>query len=243
MTPEQLFGHLLATRAAQPFVTYYDEASGERSELSAKSLANWVVKTHHLLVDELGLEVGDRAAVALPPHWISVPILLGCLTAGLVLADPGTAPEGADVAFVAPGRLVADAPDVFAIAPDTAAVGFGATPPEGWADYVTAVRPQADTWPTVQLRATDADDCLVTGVDSVLTRGATVLAAQERAADLGLTPGGRALTTRDWDGPADWIDTVLAPLAVSGSVVIVRHCPDDAVLERRMAQERADVRI
>ena len=48
-----VFADLLRADAARPFVTYYDEASGERSELSAKSVANWVAKTHHLL--------GDRA--------------------------------------------------------------------------------------------------------------------------------------------------------------------------------------
>ena len=54
MTPEQHFAQIVATDASHPFVTYYAEASGERSELSAKSLANWVAKTHFLLGDELG---------------------------------------------------------------------------------------------------------------------------------------------------------------------------------------------
>jgi len=95
LTPEQSFDRLLAAEPSRPFVTYYDEATGERSELSAKSLANWVAKTHHLLGDELGLGVGDTALVALPAHWISVPILLGCLTAGLALTDDA----GADAAL------------------------------------------------------------------------------------------------------------------------------------------------
>src|SRR3954451_8854007 len=97
-TPEQQFARLLAADPGRPFVPYYDEHTGERSELSAKSLANWVVKTHHLLGDELGLGVGDTALLALPAHWISVPILLGCLTAGLELTAAGEA----DVAFVSP---------------------------------------------------------------------------------------------------------------------------------------------
>ncbi|HVU92645.1 MAG TPA: TIGR03089 family protein, partial [Jatrophihabitans sp.] len=105
LTPERQFEQLLATEPSRPFVTYYDEASGERSELSAKSLANWVVKTHHLLTTELGLGVGDTALVAVPAHWISVPVLLGCLTAGLELTADGPA----DVAFVAPDTLAAAA--------------------------------------------------------------------------------------------------------------------------------------
>src|SRR6476659_8386318 len=98
MTPEQRFADLLTANASLPFVTFYDEASGERSELSVKSLANWVAKTHHLLATELGLGVGDTALVAVPAHWISVPIVLGCLTAGLELTPDGAA----DVAFVSP---------------------------------------------------------------------------------------------------------------------------------------------
>ena len=59
-----------------------------------------------------------------------------------------------------------------------------------------------------------------------------------RAAELGLAPGARVLSTRDWTGYADWIDALLAPLSVGGSVVYVRNCTDPAVLERRAAQER-----
>ena len=77
---------MLAAQPSRPFVTYYDEATGERAELSARSLANWVAKTHHLLGDELGLGVGDLALIVLPAHWISVPAVLGCLTAGLALS-------------------------------------------------------------------------------------------------------------------------------------------------------------
>ena len=105
LTPERQFEQLLVTEPSRPFVTYYDERSGERSELSAKSLANWVVKTHHLLGDELGLGVGDTALIALPAHWISVPILLGCLTAGLQLTADGEA----DVAFVSRETVAAAA--------------------------------------------------------------------------------------------------------------------------------------
>lgn len=236
MTPEQRFADLLAANASLPFVSYYDEASGERSELSAKSLANWVAKTHHLLGDELGLGVGDTALIALPAHWIAVPVILGCLSAGLRLVDGGDA----DVAFVAPATLPAagSIPDVYAISPDSAAVGFRGEAPDPAHDYVAAVRPQADAWAGVQFRGTDTDP----GVAD-RTRGEVDALAVERAAKLGLTPGGRLLTTRDWSSSADWIDAVLAPLAAGGSVVIVRNAPDDAVLERRMQQERATVRI
>ena len=226
-TPEQQFGDLLAAEPSRPFVTYYDEATGERSELSVKSLANWVVKTHHLLATELGLGVGDTALIAVPAHWISVPVLLGCLTAGLELTADGTS----DVAFVAPATLAAaDAADVYAIAPDSAAGGFGDAVPGGALDYVTSVRPQADKWPTVQLTARPEDPCL-----PGLTRAQVI----ERAHAVGLAPRERLLITCDWSGPDDWIETVLAPLVVGGSLVIVANAPDDGVVNRRVDQERA----
>ena len=100
LSPEALFDRLLAADPGRPFVTYYDEASGERSELSRKSLANWVAKTHFLLVDELGLGVGDTAVIALPaaldlsagaarlPHRRSRAGTCGCRRRGLRRAGP-----------------------------------------------------------------------------------------------------------------------------------------------------------
>jgi uncharacterized protein (TIGR03089 family) len=230
-TPEQQFARLLAADPGRPFVTYYDEQTGERSELSAKSLANWVAKTHHLLADELGLGVGDTAVIALPAHWISVPILLGCLTAGLALRESGPG----DVAFVTPETLAtaAGAPDVYAVAPSAAALGFRDAPPAGAADYVGAVRPQADTWPSVHMPAGPDDPCLP---------GASRGDVAGRASSSGLAPGARLLSTTAWTTAEDWLQSVLAPVAVGGSVVFVANCDDPGVLERRAAQERVTAR-
>jgi uncharacterized protein (TIGR03089 family) len=231
-TPERQFAQLLARNPSSPFVTYYDEATGERTELSAKSLANWVAKTHHLLGDELGLAVGDTAVLAVPAHWLSVPMLLGCLTAGLALTTDGDA----EVAFASAASVdaVGGVPDVYAFAPESAAVGFRGEPPAPALDYVAAVRPQADAWASVQMPAGPDDPCL-----PGLSRGEVAA----RAAATGLAPGARVLTTRTWASAGDWVDTVLAPIAVGGSVVFVTNCADDGVLERRMSQERATVRL
>lgn len=238
MTPEQLFADLYRTEPSRPFVTYYDEASGERTELSVKSLANWVAKTHSLLTDELGLGVGDTALVALPAHWLAYPVVLGCLTAGLALTGDDTG--AADVAFVAPDTLAhaSGVPDVYAIAPDSPAVGFGAHPPAGTADYVTAVRPQPDAWSGVRLAATD-DDPFTPGV----SRGDAVAQGRAFATSAGLGGGGRLLTTAATASNADdWRRLLLAPLAVGGSVVLVRNA-DDATLARRAEQERVTATV
>jgi hypothetical protein len=51
------------------------------------------------------------------------------------------------------------------------------------------------------------------------------------------------LSTRVWEGPADWLDCLFAPLAVGGSVVYVANCADATILDRRFAQERATTRV
>jgi uncharacterized protein (TIGR03089 family) len=229
-TPERYFDDLLSRSPSQPFVTYYDEASGERSELSVRSLGNWVAKTHFLLIDELGLGVGSRAYLALPLHWISVPAVLGCLTAGLeIVAEP----SAADVAFVGPDAVPDGVPDVYAVAPSSAAVGWGDAVPAGASDYVAAVRPQADTWPGVQLSAGPSDRCLA---------GRTRAEVVEWAGSRGLPEGARVLTTRHWNSEDDLVDTLLAPLVAGGSVVYVRNAGPD-VVDRRAEQERVTVRL
>jgi uncharacterized protein (TIGR03089 family) len=231
-TPERQFGHLLATEPARPFVTYYDEATGERSELSVKSLANWVAKTANLINGELALGPGDRALVAVPAHWISVPILLGVLAAGLQLVPSGEA----EVAFVSPETLAAagDCPEVYAVAPAAAALGFRGDPPAPALDYVTSVRPQPDTWASVALPA---------GPDDPALPGVSRRELMARAAASGLAPGARVLTVRAWGSPDDWSETLFAPLAVGGSLVVVANAADTDVLERRAAQERVTTRI
>lgn len=223
-TPEAFFDALMTREPSRPFVTHYDEATGERSELSVKSTANWVAKTHHFLGSELGLGVGDLASVQLPAHWLSVPVLLGCLSAGLALT-PADDPS-AVVGFVAPGAS-ASALDVYAVS---------ARPTGAPDDYIGAVRPQADAWGTVRAPGSLGDPCL-----PGMSRAQVVEAARTRASELGLGAGARVLTTRPWTSVDDWIDTFFAPLVVGGSLVLVTNCTDDAVLERRMGQERASV--
>jgi uncharacterized protein (TIGR03089 family) len=222
-SPEALYTALVSTAPSRPFVTFYDEAGGERTELSVRSLANWVAKTHFLLTDELGLGVGDSAHVDLPVHWIAVPVLLGCWTAGLeVRSDP----NGAAVAFVA-GSAPTGPADTYAVALESAARGFGTAPPPGTSDYVASVRPQPDVWTTVHPPASHGDPAL-----DGASRADVVVRAKARAAELDLDAGARILTTRD-----DWLDALLVPLAIGGSVVIVRNAEPD-VVARRAEQER-----
>jgi hypothetical protein len=124
------------------------------------------------------------------------------------------------------------------VAATKAAVGFGDSVPPGAQDYVAAVRPQADAWSGVRLIAGDGDPCF-----GGRSRGEVTRAAVDRASELGLAPGARVLSATPWVGTQSWLDTLLAPLAIGGSVVFVANCTDPAVLERRAVQERVTNRI
>lgn len=95
----ELLEQRLRRDPSSPFVTFYDDATGERTELSAKTYANWVSKTANLFADELMLDPGDGIRIDLPPHWLGTIFLGGLLAVGLVLDD--TAP----VAVVGPGGI------------------------------------------------------------------------------------------------------------------------------------------
>jgi len=110
------------------------------------------------------------------------------------------------------------------------------TPPPGTEDYTAAVRPMPDAWAGVRPLAGPADLAL-----AELSRAELAGAAERRAAELGLTTGGRLLWTRPWQQPADWISALLAPLTVGGSAVLVGN-PDAGLLDRRATAERVTVR-
>jgi len=87
-TPADLLRSALAADPARPLVTFYDDATGERVELSVATFANWVAKTANLLQDGMSAEPGDRVALLLPAHWQTAVWLLACSSMGVV-ADVG----------------------------------------------------------------------------------------------------------------------------------------------------------
>jgi uncharacterized protein (TIGR03089 family) len=233
--PEQLFAARLAADPGAPLLTFYDDATGERAELSAKSLANWVAKTHFLLVDELGAAVGDRAFVRLPVHWLAAPILLGCWYAGLeVVTDPAVATVAFGNAESLSGVITPDRLDG-AFAVSLLSMAQPSTPPPGMADYASSVRPMPDSWATVRAQA-GPDDLALAG----RSRAELAQAARHAADELGLGPAGRLSWSAPWSRPEDWVASLLAPLAVGGSVVLVRN-PDPAKAAARAQAEHVTV--
>jgi uncharacterized protein (TIGR03089 family) len=128
-TPADLLARELARDGSRPFLTYYDDATGERVELSVATTANWVAKTANYLIDEHDVQPGDVVGVRLPLHWQAVVVLLagwgvgaqvsfddgGVVTFTTVggvgdgdVVELSLAPMGADFS-----RLVAAQPDAF----------------------------------------------------------------------------------------------------------------------------------
>jgi uncharacterized protein (TIGR03089 family) len=213
-----------------PRITYYDDATGERIELSAVTLANWAAKTGNLLRDELGAGPASRVAVLLPAHWQTAAVLFGVwwIGAQVVLGGPDI---DADIALCTADRL----DDADATGADELAVlsldAFGRPVPDlpfGITDYATAVRVHGD-----QIVAEQHPGPALAGrsVDQVLA------ASHAAAAARALTSGDRVLSTTSWDSPDDVVEGLLSVLALGGSLVQVAN-PDATALPRRMETEK-----
>ena len=232
---DALLDPLLAADPKGPRITYYDDATGERIELSTATLANWAAKTANLLRDELGAGPGSRVAVLLPAHWQTAAVLLGVwwIGAEVVLAD-GAA--GADVALCTADRL-AEADDAVAGGNGTGEVAvlsldpFGAPAPDlpiGVTDYATAVRVHGDAVVGASAPGPALDG---RSVEEVLGD------ARRRAAEQGWTPADRVMSDRAWSTPDELTDNVIAVLAAGASLVQLAH-PDPGLLERRRRTEK-----
>lgn len=254
-TPAGLLAAALRGDPAGPLFTQYDDATGERVELSAATLDNWVAKTANLLVHGAGTGPGSRAAVLLPAHWQAAAVLLGCWTAGLAVAHGarGAAPtpaDAVDVAFAGPDRLAeafgTGAEEVYALslAPMAAALR---EVPSGATDYATEVRAYGDSFtPTAP---PDPDGAAMVGAlgpaggtAGAMSSAALVAAARGRAAELGVGAGDRLLVVDSPDARPRPLDWLLVPLAAGASVVLCRN-PDPAALDRRAADERVTVHL
>lgn len=96
MTPAEVLTGLLRTDQTSPRITYYDDASGERIELSGKVLANWVFKAANLLQEELEAGPGTTVGLRLPPdHWRTFYWALGAWSVGAHVVTTGE--SGLDV--------------------------------------------------------------------------------------------------------------------------------------------------
>ncbi|MFF2013978.1 TIGR03089 family protein [Streptomyces sp. NPDC058195] len=239
-TPADLLRSALAADPARPLVTFYDDATGERVELSVATFANWVAKTANLLQGDLAAEPGDRLALLLPAHWQTAVWLLACSSVGVVAevgGDPADAdlvvsgPDGLEAARACSGERIA-----LALRP---LGGRFPQPPEGFADYAVEVPGQGDRFAPFAPVDPEAPALVVDGTE--LTSAQLVARAREEAGALGLSAGSRLLTGGSYDAWKGLAAGLYAPLAAGASVILCRHLDrlDAEGLAKRVASERA----
>jgi uncharacterized protein (TIGR03089 family) len=225
----------LQSDPGQPLLTTYDEKTGERTELSVTTYANWVSKTANLLTGELGLDAGDTVLLDLPPHWL-VPVFLGASwSAGLSVTTTREARH--DVAVCGPDSVGehTTADHVLACSLLPFAVRFSDPLPGHVLDFgllwpgqsdvfigVTPPSPDTVAWVSPERPRTQAD-------------------LLEEAATARLQTGVRLLTDVH-PAAGTGVPAFLAPMVHEGSVVLVRH-PDLATWSARRADERATVEM
>ena len=223
----------MAADPAGPRITYYDDATGERIELSTVTLANWAAKTGNLLRDELGAGPAARVAVLLPAHWQTAAVLFGIWWIGAeVVLGGGSRGENPDIALCTADRL-SEADD--AVGAGEIAVlsldAFGkpvADLPVGITDYATSVRVHGDQisperHPGAALDGRSVADVLVD--------------ARASAAAQGFTAGDRVMSTAGWPAADELTANLLAVFAAGASLVQVAN-PDAAALDRRREMEK-----
>ena len=227
-----LLADQLRRAAGRPLVTFYDDASGERVELSVATYANWVAKTAGLLQDELDLERGDTVLVDLPTHWLA-PVWLGaCWAAGLnVTTDAAAAAELVVCGPAGLERYAGSERPVVALSLLPMGRRFADPLPSGVVDYGVVVWGQPDSFVAHDPPA--ADDAAWSGARDLTQSELLGEAARGRWS----APGTRLVTDAAPTSEAG-LSAFLGPLVAGGGTVWVAH-PDPAGWDRRAEAEQA----
>src|SRR3954470_10693332 len=138
---------LLGCEPARPLVTFYDDGSGERVELSVTTYANWVAKTASLVQDELDAERGGLLLVDLPTHWLGAVWLGAAWSLGLAVTDDPAMAEAADLVVCGPDGVStyvdsAERTQVVALSLRPLGARFAEPLPAGITDYGAVVLAQ-----------------------------------------------------------------------------------------------------
>lgn len=223
----------LRTNPGRPFVTFIDERTGERIELSLTTYANWIAKASGLLTDEYGLERGMRIRIELPPHWLGTIFVGAALNVGLVLTD-----GPADVVVIGP-EAVASVPGAVTLACSLLPLGvrFREGVPAGVHDVGEEIWGQPDAYtPWDPPQPSD----LATAWDGATQ--ADIFERRESAAATRFpTDGSRLLSEANPASPPGFA-SVCGPLMTNGSLVLVTGA-EPARLEAIAASERVTDRF
>jgi uncharacterized protein (TIGR03089 family) len=226
----------LTSAPGRPLVTFYDDATGERVELSVATYANWVAKTAGLAQDELDLGRGGLVLLDLPTHWLGAVWLGAAWSLGLTVTDDQRLARDADVVVCGPDSLerhAADAARVPVVALSLRPLGgrFTDPLPGGVTDYGAVVLAQPDVF--VAYDPPGADDLAWRDAGGPVSQGQLLA---EAAGSAVATAGGRLLTDVNPAGRRGLV-TLVAPVLLGAGTVWVRH-PDDARWSARAEEER-----
>jgi uncharacterized protein (TIGR03089 family) len=239
------FPDLLAARlrsdAARPLVTFYDDATGERVELSVATYANWVAKTAGLVQDELDVERGALVLVDLPTHWLGAVWLGAAWTVGLCVTTDVDLRREAGLVVCGPTgveRYAGLAADVPVVALSLRPLGgrFVDPLPTGVTDYGAVVLAQPDTF--VGYDPPQAGDAAWHEGTATLDQRALVAATAE---DPLVTKRGRLLTDVN-PCSREGLATLVSPLRHGASTVWVAN-PAESAWRRRYDEERATAQL
>jgi uncharacterized protein (TIGR03089 family) len=218
-------------------VTFYDDATGQRVELSAVTMANWVAKTANLLQDEFDVGPGSTVAVALPVHWQTAAVLLAVWSCGAAVLDTASEDDdrlsGVDVILAAADRLppLEDQGLDQLVGLSLHPMGLGMAGYTGPArDFALEVRAHGDHFAPWQPPEAESVGLILGGGE--LTLGGLVETAAELATRLGIAPGDRILVderTATEAGPVAWL---LAPLSAGASLVLGRSVTPGGLPQR-----------
>jgi uncharacterized protein (TIGR03089 family) len=227
-----------ASAGADPLVTYYDLGTGERTELSAVTVTNWVHKTCNLLVDEYGLDLGDLVLLDVarthPAHWVTVCLELACWSLGVTVAVDREDVADGSVRLVVAGPLYTTAAehaaelgaDLLACSLHPFGLPFAERLPDGVADFSLEVRGQPDQYAAA---AVPGEELAWRSAEAVRTQ--TELAVERESTQRRLLR-----PSTPW---ASARDGIVAALTGGGSVVVAVG-DDDAALERIRETENID---
>ena len=237
MTFPAVLSDRLRADPASPLATFYDDATGERVELSVTTYANWVAKTAGLAQDELDLERGGLVLVDLPTHWLGAVWLGAAWSIGLAVTDDRSLAPLADLVVTGPDRVAEHAEHagrvpVVALSLRPLGGRFTEPLPGGVTDYGDVVLAQPDAF--VAYDPPTAED--PAWRDGAGTTSQARLVEEARASTL-VSPGGRLLTDAN-PCTRPGLATLVAPLVRGAGTVWVRH-PAAGSWEARAGQERA----
>lgn len=229
--PAALLARLVTTDPGRPRVTVYDDTDGptrgERIELSARVLANWVAKAANLLQDELDAGPGSTVRLDLPPHWRTLYWAFAAWSVGACVELPGAEAHGA------PDVLVTDSPDAAAgsdadrvVVVTLAALArtAGVSVPPGAVDEARELATHGDVFEPYDLPDDDAE---------ALRSSAGSTTFESLVPPAGT--GGRVHVATGEAGTL--LRTALEVWAGDGSLVLTRGTPDDDVLAARLTSE------